>query len=187
LKNPGGQMMNKKLKISIFFALGIVWFFVSGFKFTGADSKGTISYSLFKIERSKDANQIFYEVNVDANGNLDTSDPFHIYWVKHTQGGKMRPLTWVQKKFAYGLRFDNVSRQEVRFHFVSYVNKDFHVHQDKSGNYSVFTISLNRMVIVKRIFIQIDGGSFWIPEISKVELHSEDPESGEMIVEIIIP
>jgi hypothetical protein len=42
-------------------------------------------------------------------------------------------------------------------------------------------------VQVERIFIQIDGGTFWLPKISSVELHAKDAKTGNTILETINP
>lgn len=59
----------------------------------------------FRIERSKDANQIFYDINITSENKLNQENPIKIYWVKHTNKGKIEPLTWIQQKYAYGLKY----------------------------------------------------------------------------------
>ncbi len=147
----------------------------------------SLSQPLFEINRSKDANEILYEVNLDNRGNLDTENPVRIYWIKHTRGGKTEPLSFTQRKLAYGLQFESISEKHAAFHFVSYKKRTLWINRKEGGKYCVNTISNNKRVIVKKIYIQIDGGSFLVPEISRVELHGEDPETGDDTLEIINP
>ena len=57
---------------------------------------------LFKIERSRDADEVYYEVNTLADGTLDTDNSIRIYRVKHTENGQTELLTKIQKSLAYG-------------------------------------------------------------------------------------
>jgi hypothetical protein len=158
-----------------------------GFKSVNSNSNKSNDAVLFKIERNKDADVIYYEVNLDEKGNLNPGNPVRIYWIRHTEGGEIKPLTLVQKKFSYGLNFDSISKKEAVFKFVGFKNREFRIFCKGGDDYCAYTFSNNRKVIVKKIFVQIDGGSFLFPEISRLELHGEDHESGEKILEIITP
>lgn len=142
---------------------------------------------LFKIERSKDANEIFYDINLEKAGTLSITEPIYPYWRRQTEGGAIKPLTWIQQHYAYGLEYIYSSENYAKFHFVSYKKRDFVLKKDSSGDFKVFTQLNNKEVEVNRIFIQIDGGTFWFPKISKVELHTNDPVTNKNIVEIIKP
>lgn len=158
------------------------------FSFSPKENKSDVhSNALFKIERSKDANEIFYELRTLPNNSLDKENPINIYWVRNTEGGKTKPLTWIQQHYAYGLEFTFSTQQNAKFHFVSYDKKDFTLKKDVEGNFKVFTVKDKKEVIVNRIFIQIDGGTFWFPTISRVELHTTDPITNIDEVEIINP
>lgn len=145
------------------------------------------SKSLFKIERSKDGNQIFYDVHTVTNDKLNVKNPITPYWIRKTEGNKIKPLTWIQEHYAYGLNFTYSSEKIAQFHFVSYDKRSFTLKQYKKDCFKVFTELNGKEVIVNRIFIQIDGGTFWFPKISKVELHAIEPNSGVELLEIIYP
>lgn len=145
------------------------------------------AYHLFKIERSKDANEIFYDLNITNENKLNTENPVKIYWIKNTENGKAEPLTWIQKNYAYGIEYLKTEASFAEFQFVSYKKRQFQIKKDSNGNFKVFTTSNNKTVIVNRIFIQIDGGTFWFPKISRVELHAQDAKTKEKTIEIIIP
>ena len=49
--------------------------------------------ALFKIGRSKDANEIYYTVKITPDGNLDLKNPIRIYWIKFTKNGAIEPGT----------------------------------------------------------------------------------------------
>lgn len=145
------------------------------------------NFHLFKIERSKDANEIFYDLNISSSNKLNTENPINIYWIRHTDNGHIEPLTWIQKNYAYGVTYLTKTDQEASFHFVSYSKRSFQIKKDSNGVFRVFTLSKNTEVKVNRIFIQIDGGTFWLPKISRVELHAQDVKTHEKTIEMIKP
>ena len=147
---------------------------------------GSNKHHLFIIERSKDANQIFYDLNVTDSNQIATKSPMIIYWIRHTENGKIIPLSWIQKTYAYGLNYITINKYETIFQFVSYKKRNFHIKKDKDGLFKIFTAFNNKELIVKKIYIHLDGGTFWFPKIPKVELHLEDPITNENLTKIII-
>ncbi len=97
------------------------------------------SNTLFKIGRNKDANEIYYQVKTTDDGNLDLSEPIHIYWIKFTKNGIIKPLTWRQDNFAYGLKFLEVTPEKADFQFVSYSKRTLSLRKTKDGKFRVFT------------------------------------------------
>lgn len=154
--------------------------------FNNENSASTRNH-LFKIERSKDANEIFYDINSTLSGKLNTENPIQVYWIKHAEKAQAEPLTWIQEKYSYGLKFLKVSENEAEFQFVSYNKRNFFIKKLERNVFKVFTISEKKLVEVNRIFIQIDGGTFWLPKISRVELHATNVKSGAKTIEIINP
>jgi hypothetical protein len=153
------------------------------------NSDNNREYDLFKIGRSRDPNEILYSVNFDQTGKPDKSNPIEIYWIKRTNNNKVEPLTWIQSKYAYGIKIINElkNEDEIYFQFVSYDKRTFILKKNEENCYKVFTVSGGREVEVSRIFIQIDGGSFWLPYVSRVELHIKEPGSGKLAMETINP
>lgn len=147
---------------------------------------GSNKFPLFIIERSKDSNQIFYDLNVNDSNQITTKSPMAIYWIRHTENGRIIPLSWIQKTYAYGLNYLTISESETIFQFVSYNKRNFHIKKDKDGLFKVFTAFNDKELIVKKIYIHLNGGTFWFPKIPKVELRLEDPITNENLTKIII-
>ena len=60
--------------------------------------------ALFHIERSKNANIVQYDAQLDSSGNLLSKEPISGYWIRHAEQGQVEELSWAQKKFAYGFK-----------------------------------------------------------------------------------
>lgn len=166
--------------------LQILFFFQFGILLMGTETPFS-NYVLFNIGRSKDANEIYYYINLNQYGKLNESNPISIFWINRTNGNKREPLTWIQNKYSYGLNFLTKTSASAQFQFVSLRKRTFVLKKNSKGTFSVFTISGKKEVEVNRIFIQIDGGTFWFPKISKVELHATMPGTNIKIIETIRP
>ena len=143
--------------------------------------------SLFKIGRNKDANEIFYEVKTTSIGTFDLNEPIKIYWIKYTENNAVEPLTKIQQHFAYGLKFWEVTSEKATFQFVSNSKRTLILGKNNAGKFSVFTEVEGKQVELERVFIQIDGGTFWFPKITRVEVHAKKAEANELVVEVIRP
>ena len=143
--------------------------------------------NLFIIERSRDADQILYKVELDNEGNLNTKDPISVNWCRRTNNNEFEPLTWVQQKFSYGLSYLIQEPDRVVFQFKAYDKRVFELKKDAKGVFKVYSLSKGKQVEVNRIFIQIDGGTFWFPTISRVELHGNLADQDLKHVEVIKP
>jgi hypothetical protein len=142
---------------------------------------------LFQIVRSRDAGKIYYQVNLDKEGNLIAGNPVEIFWLKQTQNNQKEPLTWIQNKYAYGLQFLEVDLQFAIFRFVSFTDKTFVLQKDDNGAFRVFTTCGDREMIVNSLFVHFENDSFWFPKIIRVELHATDISTRSPVVERLNP
>jgi len=143
---------------------------------------------LFKIERSKDPDEIWYTINVDQNGILNEKIPVKAFWVKKTENNKIEPLTPIQNRFAYGIKpldSGNALDNEWHFQLAAYKNRLFILKRSPDNLYKVFTLSRNKEIVVERLYVEFDGGSFLSPKISHVELRGIDLKTDRKITETI--
>jgi hypothetical protein len=175
--------MNKKTQI----LLAVLTVFASGF--TNPDHTENLAgdYNLFKIDRSRGPDIVVYDIRLDSQGKLDTSSPISVYWKKFTRDGIFEPLTGIQKKFGYGIKFQNISEHSADFKFVSSLDRIFELRKSGDDHYKVYTYSEGNQVEVKSLYIHFEDDSFWFPEISRIELVGLDTEKGSMVSESIIP
>jgi hypothetical protein len=149
-------------------------------------SDSTYLKALFRIERSINNDQVLYFVRLDENSELNKDKPIEIYWL-HKEIEKIKPVNWIKKKFGYGVNILDQNKKELTFQFVSYDKLDFKLKKNKSGQYRVFACFNHREVELSRIFIHIDGGTFWKPAIPSVEIYGRNPATDKTILKIITP
>ena len=72
--------------------------------------------------------------------------------------------------------------------FVSYEKKKFFLIGDSEGKrYKAFMTINGKMAELKRIFIHLDGGTFWFPNIVDIEIVGKDPASQQEVIEHFKP
>jgi hypothetical protein len=157
------------------------------FSFTDGTKKETpINNYLFKIDRSKDANIVMYNLNLNDSGHLNSNKPITIYWIKNSKKGNIEPLTWIQKKYAYGLKYTAITEDFATFKFVSYDKLTFTLKKVEE-KFNVYTKFDDRLVKLNRIYVQIDGGTFWIPNVTEVKIIATEVKTGKETIKTIYP
>ena len=176
-------------RIAVRLFLFVSWFSLTSFvpPETNVENENQI---LFKIERSKDPDEIWYTTNLHPNGSINREMPIKAFWVKKTANNKIEPLTLIQKRYSYGIKAidpaDNEGN-EWNFQLAAYKNRTFKLKRSANNYYQVFILSGNREIALTQIFVKFDGGSFMFPTIAYAKLKGVDPQTGSEITEIITP
>jgi len=142
---------------------------------------------LFFVQRSPNINTIIYELNDTKNGQLDPENPVHVYWLRYADKGQKEELNYIQRKFAYGLTTRQVSNDQYDIRFVSYKKFPLTLMKAGDGKYHIFATIEQKQMILSRIFIKIEGGSFWLPNVVYVEVKGTDPSTGREITQRFKP
>lgn len=139
---------------------------------------------LFYLQRTSNKNTIVCDLNM-VNGALNKTEPVHVYWIRYSDQGQRQELSYIQRTFAYGIQakaLPNGGGYEM--HFVSSKKHNFYlVKSDADNKYCVYTNLNSKKVILKRIFIKLNGGSFWMPKVEYVEIKGIDPANGKEITD----
>ncbi len=175
-----------KQVVSIFLFLSITVSVLSGKPIKTVSDYGN-THSLFKIERSRDANYLTYILNIDNSGEIVPSDPIKVFWKNPYDSDFLEPLTAVQQKYAYGIKIldYNHSDESWSFQLVSFSDKTFKLIKTGNQTYRVTTTAGNREITVSKIFIRFENNSFWFPSISSVILYGQEVLTGRMIAETL--
>lgn len=139
---------------------------------------------LFYLQRSPNANTIICELNLEQNGQLNKDEPLHVFWIRYTEHGETKELNFIQRVFAYGIQSKPLGAEQYSFHFVSYKKLSFLLQKSaKDKHYHVYANIQQKQAILTRIFIKINGGSFWNPNVEYIELKGKDPDSNKELME----
>jgi len=143
---------------------------------------------LFKIERSRDADVVYYQVNLLPNNKLNINTPLDIFWVKHSENNQKEPLTRIQSRFSYGIKYLSKSLHKIIFQFRATDQRDFFIQpMENSTKYGVFTEVNGKIMLFEKMYIHFGNDSFLNPVIDQIDFHVSDPVTGAKEIDTFIP
>ncbi|MEO6549753.1 MAG: DUF4833 domain-containing protein [Ferruginibacter sp.] len=137
---------------------------------------------LFYLQRTPNTNTIVYELNY-KDGIFDVENPVQSFWIRYQERGQREELSFVQRKFAYGLKSKKISENNYELSFVSYKKYKMFLKLGSDKKFYVYTNINKQQAILTSIFIKITGGSFWSPNIEYVEISGVEPASNSVVKE----
>jgi hypothetical protein len=141
---------------------------------------------LFYMQRTANSNTIIYELNAPG-GKIDTENPLHVYWIRYAEKGQKEELSYIQRKFAYGVITKPLANDQFDVRFVSYKKFPLLLMKANDGKYHIFATIAQKQIMLNRLFVKIEGGSFWLPNVVYVELRGTDQNTGREIIERFKP
>lgn len=189
----------KTARSSIFFLL-FTWVFVASFLSINVygqseDSNPSpikfptpkgVKNQLFYLQRDPNTNTIVYQLNLDNEGNLIKSEPVKAFWIRYTENAKKVDLNYIQRKFAYGIQSKELGENHFELRFVSHKKLPLYLMKSADGKkYHVYITVNNKKIQLSRIFVRIEGGSFWLPNVKYVELSGMNTANKTQVTERI--
>jgi hypothetical protein len=180
----------------LFFTFGLVMFsFQTNFAQTADKSNPSplkfptpkgIANQLFYLQRDPNLNTLIYELNIDKTGNVDEDQPVLAYWIRYGENQAKKDLSYVQKKFAYGIDSKKTGKDQFELRFVSHKKLPLYLRKSaEDKKYHVYVTINNKKLLLDRIFVRIEGGSFWIPNVKYVELRGINQANDTLVTERI--
>ena len=139
---------------------------------------------LFYLQRTPNTNTIVYELNY-KDGKLNADEPVHVFWIRYGEKGQKAELSGIQRKFAYGINASKIADESFELHFTSYKKAVMYLKRTTDSKYAVYSTINQKPAILLKIFLKINGGSFWSPNIEYAELTGLDPDNGNVVTEKI--
>ncbi|MFB9864550.1 DUF4833 domain-containing protein [Rufibacter immobilis] len=146
-----------------------------------------ISNLLFYVQRDPNTNTIVYELNLDSKGNLNQEEPIRIYWMRYADGGHRQDLNFIQRKFAYGLHVKKINPEKYELKFVCYDKRTLYLMKGADGRFHVYTTIGKKQSILSRVFVRIEGGTFWVPNVVYAEFTGQEAAARKEIIERFKP
>ncbi len=144
---------------------------------------------LFVIERSKNANKVYYEARIGKDGALDSKKPVHVYWIewaKDSSGNTRKELSPIEKKLAYGYKMKKKSNgKSVIMNIAAFPQRTMRIYL-KDGK-AVCEVDIGGSAsFLDKIYIH-SVETKMLPKVNYVELFGRSVETGEAHYEKIIP
>jgi len=140
------------------------------------------SKQLFYLQRTTNKNTLVYELNYN-NGILDKKDPLHGFWIRYQVDGQKEELNFIQKTFAYGLKTKNIAENQYEICFVSYKKFKMYLRLGVDNKFHIYTSINQKTAELTSIYLKINGGAFWTPNIEYVDIYGLDPINRSVVKE----
>lgn len=138
---------------------------------------------LFFIQRNRNENTIVYDINLNADGSLNTRNPIKPYWRRyHLDDGMVRKLSWLELNFAYGYR----SRKNKDVYFIklkAYKNREIQLTL-KDGKWIPMITINGQPSILKNLYIFADESKFW-PSVKYADIYGTSTLTNQLVKERI--
>ena len=174
-------MRSQKIRISIFWLIVCMLCGPLILQAAELDRQG-----LFRIERSKNANIIQYDVQVRPNGKMDKMNPVVGYWIRLAEQGQEQKLTWIQNKFAFGFKAGlNADSESLSLDMVIDLGRLISV-QRYGEVYKAITDINGEQSQLEKVYIHATGKGLWTT-VHYIDLYGIDLDNGGETYQRITP
>jgi hypothetical protein len=126
---------------------------------------------------------VVYDANLLPNKNFDPEKPVKIYWIRYTEGGVKKDLSYIQKKMAYGLDLKKVANS-YEGTIAAYEKRVIKI-QQHNGKPAAFVTINGKWQQLDYIYLHIKDIKAIIPKITYIQLVGKDVQSGAEVSEKI--
>lgn len=134
--------------------------------------------ALFKIERSKNANIVQYDAQIEVGGKINSRKPVAAYWIRPGKEPRIKQLSFIQRRFAYG--FDAKLDQEngmVTLDMVADIGRAIVVRPAQEGYRATMRID-GAESYLEKLFIHSTGGGL-STKLVYIDMFGQDLATGE--------
>ena len=143
-----------------------------------------IPNQLFYLQRDPNPNTVIYQLNVNDAGKIDEDEPVGMFWLRYAEHGERQDLSFIQRRFAYGLTAQKLGPDKYELKFAAYHKIRFFLMRSGADRaFHVFATIANKQIILNRVFLRIEGGTFWVPNVKYIELKGWNAATREPVVE----
>lgn len=121
--------------------------------------KPTAKDVLFYIQHNRGKNTFIYQPNYTSNHQLNDKDPIRISRQLFDQNGEIKPLTGVQRRYAYGVKTEKLADNHFEITLVSYPNQKLYLKLDKQNKPFVEGTIAGKYLRINNLFIYLKEGS----------------------------
>lgn len=134
---------------------------------------------LFYLQRDPDENTVVYVLNME-DGEINSSNPVHAYWIRYAGSGKVEKLSFFQRKMAYGIHHKEIEDDIYELYIQAYKALKINLVPDlQTGRHHALVNVKGKNVILQRIFVRINGGTFLKPHVEYVEISGRLLKNGQ--------
>ncbi|MGI4867338.1 MAG: DUF4833 domain-containing protein [Janthinobacterium lividum] len=168
--------LSKPVSAAALLALGLL---VGGLRADAAQPTPTLTFpvpsgianQLFYLQRDPNTNTVVYQLNVSSTGQLNEDEPLRVFWIRYAEQGQQQELSFIQRKFGYGLKTKKLAPDKYEIHFAASSKRTLYLMKGgPDRTFHVYVSIANQLSVLERIYLRIEGGTFWVPNVKYIEL-----------------
>jgi Domain of unknown function (DUF4833) len=141
---------------------------------------------LFYVQRSPNANSVVYAAKLDSNGNFDSKAPVEAFWRKFNIDGGKKPLTFMERMMAYGVRVNAVKPgQPITFAIAALPQRKLTLGWDAQHHPITILQMGTHTARLVYVYLQVDESGL-LPDVPSLDLLGIDMASGKALHEHLI-
>jgi phosphatidylglycerophosphate synthase len=183
------QVPGKKLAATVVVAIGMLFSnleiaFATPLLATDFPVPAGIPNQLFYLQRDPNSNTVIYQLNVNSAGQLDEDEPVRVFWIRYAERSQRENLNFIQRKFAYGLSAKKIATDKYELKFAAYNKVPFYLMWSGTDHaFHVYTVVANKQIMLSRVYLRIEGGTFWVPNVKYIEFKGLNAATREPVTE----
>ncbi|WP_418510230.1 DUF4833 domain-containing protein [Corallibacter sp.] len=166
--------------------LFVVFVFGYGFCQTDYPTPPITTTTLFYIQHSNNYNTYMYDARMQ-DGAILPENPVEAYRIVYTEGGIKKPLTEIQKRLAYGIRYTKLTTNFYELELAAQKQTPLFLVLDDSGTPKVYTTINKRKMFINNMFIQLKNKNPLLGfEVRYIRFEGTDYYTGATTKEVLL-
>ena len=169
--------------------LVLLFLFISNFSLVFSQvgyPKPTAKDILFYIQHNRGKNTFIYQPNYTSNHQLNDKEPIKVSRQLFDQNGEIKPLTGIQRRYAYGVKTEKLGDNHYEITLVSYPSQKLYLKFDTQNKPFVETTIAGKYIRINNLFIYLKEGSTGINIEAEYILFYGTDKSGKHIYSKLI-
>jgi len=153
---------------------------------SAAEGRPACTDELFRIERSKNANVVVYELQRGPDGGIVRAEPVRASWIMLASHGEREELNLLERTLAYGFEVEGANPGPRWVLTLKAEKKRPLTIREVAGCLHAMATIGGREGALKRVYVKADDSKL-IPTVAYVEVFGVDPTDGAARYERILP
>jgi hypothetical protein len=143
---------------------------------------------LFYIQRSSNSNTVVYAARLDSHGRIDPENPVDAYWRWYNVDGHKKPLNFIEKMMAYGVKSvaHDGPNGSYTFKVAALPERKLTLDEDRHGHPEALMQIGGRAVKLVYVYLQVDNSGL-MPSVTALDIFGVDKLTGKAVREHVIP
>ena len=143
---------------------------------------------LFYVQRSVNSNTVIYAAHLDPKGQIDHDTPIDAYWRWYNVDGHKKPLIFIERMLAYGVKSVTHSgpRGAVTFKIAAIPEQTFVVDLDAHQHPEALLQVGERWIKLDYVYLHVDDHGL-MPDVTAVDIFGTDRVTGKAVHDYVIP